>query len=152
MSTKLNQQGLDYVQKSGSALQAAAGLLEATEKEKQASAELIPGVIERLASLGFLADHQKQACTLQLGNPREAMEILGNVLDVAAEKIAEAKQAVAVKTASDMGSPSDETSGGTTGGIDKYANQPGFRRGNDDPLAESDAALFSGLGLAVPQR
>jgi len=58
------------------------------------------------------------------------------------------KEANAKTASANLGGPSDEAGEALTGN-QKNANYTGYRRGDGDPLADSDRALAAGLGVTL---
>lgn len=131
----LNQKVVDFVEASGTALAQAGEALEKQAAQQQACDELIPGVVDALASNGRIEPHEKEAAAAVLKDPVKALQLLTKV----ANHRNDAEQL-------QLGKPNGQEK---TAGFEDAASSPyagGRRTGN----TLADAKLFNGLGLEVP--
>jgi hypothetical protein len=114
------------------------------ESSLKAAEELVPTVSEALKTAGFIDSHEVKRAQVELGRHEDALQILQNVVRNY-QKAASELRAKAAST--DLGAAAG---GDGSAPLRKQANWSGRRRGYDDGPAESDLALFRGLGLSLP--
>ena len=132
---KINAKTLDYVEVTGKALGAALKLAETVDAEKAAAATVAKQAQDRLLSVGLIDEHEVKFASEKLGNHAEALKVLNNVVDHYEKQL---KEAEAKFASASLGSGVSDKSASH----DKYANYPGYRRGDSDGLSEADQALM----------
>lgn len=130
----LNTDVVDYVEASTTALAQAATEQEKQAAQKQACADIIPDVVEALATNGRIEPHEKEAAAVALADPVQALQLLAKT--AAHKNTAEAASLGAPQGAEKVAGYADAASSPYVGG-----------RRTGPTLA--DAKLFNGLGLDV---
>ena len=144
MSTKIAEQAVQYAQASSATLKVASQIVGQFETQQKSAEEKIPAAIALLKQAGLIGGHEEKNAAAQLLNHGESVDILLNVINHYEKQAGDLR---AKEASVNLGSGSELPSGNTQ----KTANWAGRRRGSDDPPADSDRALFEGLGLAAPQ-
>ena len=141
MSNVIAEKAVKFAEIANAALAQAGKLTQSLRAERREALAKVAGVRDKLAAKKIIDAHEKRAADIQLGVHADALDIISSLVDHYETKLAQVNQKQA---AQNLGSPVDDASKRK---IDKYANYAGYRRGYDDPLAESDLALFRGLGI-----
>lgn len=139
---KTAEHAVRYAELSGKTLSVAVKIAEQYEQELKAADRLIPTVVEQLRRANLIDASQVKQAEQELTSHGDCMQILSNVIETLQKRAGEQRAKEASAT---LGGPEPAEQSTT-----KYANWVGRRRGSDDGPAESDIALFRGLGLGAP--
>lgn len=151
-NTAVDSQVLDYVEKSGHALQEAENLAQGVLRERAIMSELASKTAAALCSHGIIAAHEVKEMTTKLATHRGALEIAERIPYL----LASTKEAAA-KEANERIAQASGTRNAVNGGlrqVTKSASQSNFnsggaigqRRGQGE-RSEADRAMAEALGI-----
>ena len=109
MNNKLAAQAVEFVAASSALTDRLMGEVRSQRAEKQAAAQKLNAVLDRMLATGCVAPHQKQAAAEMLGNHGQSLDLLVNAVN----KMQSYKQA-SEKAASDLGQAVTEKEAGVS--------------------------------------
>lgn len=140
MNTKLAAQAVEFVAASSALTDRLMGEVKSSRAEKQAAANKLNAVLDRLLETGCVAPHQKQAAADMLANHGQSLDLLVNAVN----KMQQYKQA-SEKAASDLGQAVTEKEAGVASApVTDSLNNPYVGRRTSEKKA-SDIALLAVL-------
>lgn len=140
MNTKLAAQAVEFVAASSALTDRLMGEVKSSRAEKQAAANKLNAVLDRLLETGCVAPHQKQAAADMLANHGQSLDLLVNAVN----KMQQYKQA-SEKAAADLGQAVTEKEAGVASApvTDSLSNPYVGRRTSEKKA--SDIALLAVL-------
>ena len=109
MNTKLAAQSVEFVAASSALTDRLMGEVKSNRAEKQAAAQKLNAVLDRMLETGCVAPHQKQAAAAMLVDHSQSLDLLVNAVN----KMQSYKQA-SEKAASDLGQAVTEKEAGVS--------------------------------------
>lgn len=109
MNNKLAAQAVEFVAASSALTDRLMGEVKSQRAEKQAAAQKLNAVLDRMLATGCVAPHQKQAAAGMLSNHGQSLDLLVNAVN----KMQSYKQA-SEKAASDLGQAVTEKEAGVS--------------------------------------
>ncbi len=109
MNNKLAAQAVEFVAASSALTDRLMGEVKSQRAEKQAAAQKLNAVLDRMLATGCVAPHQKQAAAEMLSNHGQSLDLLVNAVN----KMQSYKQA-SEKAASDLGQAVTEKEAGVS--------------------------------------
>lgn len=109
MNTKLAAQAVEFVAASSALTDRLMSEVQSNRAEKQAAAEKLNAVLDRMIETGCVAPHQKQAAAEMLANHGQSLDLLVNAVN----KMQSYKQA-SEKAAADLGQAVSEKEAGVS--------------------------------------
>mgnify|MGYP003631127496 FL=1 len=109
MNNKLAAQAVEFVAASSALTDRLMGEVKSQRAEKQAAAQKLNAVLDRMIATGCVAPHQKQAAAGMLSNHGQSLDLLVNAVN----KMQSYKQA-SEKAASDLGQAVTEKEAGVS--------------------------------------
>jgi N-acetylmuramoyl-L-alanine amidase CwlA len=141
MNTKLAAQAVEFVAASSALTDRLMSEVQSNRAEKQAAAQKLNAVLDRMLETGCVAPHQKQAAAAMLEDHSQSLDLLVNAVN----KMQSYKQA-SEKAASDLGQAVTEKEAGvsTSGSSTDSLNGPYVGRRTSEKKA-SDLAILAVL-------
>lgn len=141
MNTKLAAQAVEFVAASSALTDRLMSKVQSNRAEKQAAAQKLNAVLDRMLETGCVAPHQKQAAAAMLEDHSQSLDLLVNAVN----KMQSYKQA-SEKAASDLGQAVTEKEAGVSTSVSSMdsLNGPYVGRRTSEKKA-SDLAILAVL-------